>query len=104
MYMVTDEIQKRVKELRDELNKHNRLYYVQDAPEVSDAEYDRLMRELQHLEEAYPEFITADSPTQRVGGRPAEIFEPVNHPAPLLSLNNSFSAEDLRDFDRRVKK
>ena len=102
--MLTEEIQKRVRKLRNELNKHNRLYYVQDAPEISDAEYDRLMWELQHLEEAYPELVTMDSPTQRVGGRPAEIFETVNHLAPLLSLNNGFSPADLRDFDRRVKK
>jgi DNA ligase (NAD+) len=102
--VAADEILKRVEWLRAELDKHNFLYYVQDAPEISDAEYDQLMQELQRLEEDYPEVMAADSPTQRVGGRPAAEFDTVTHALPLLSLNNAYNAEDLRDFDRRIKR
>lgn len=89
--------------LRDELNHHNYLYYVLDAPEIPDAEYDRLLRELQTLEEKFPELQTPDSPTQRVGAVPLKAFNEVTHEVPMLSLNNCFSEQELLDFDRRVR-
>jgi DNA ligase (NAD+) len=92
----------RVEELRAELRHHEHLYYVMDAPEVSDAQYDALMNELKCLEAAHPELLTADSPTQRVGGKPAEGFQKVKHSRPMLSLDNAYSAEELADWDRRV--
>jgi DNA ligase (NAD+) len=93
---------KRVEELRAALRHHEHLYYVMDAPEVSDAEYDALMNELKRLEAAHPELLTADSPTQRVGGKPAEGFQKVKHSRPMLSLDNAYSVEELADWDRRV--
>lgn len=102
--MSKGEAQKRIGELREELNRHNYLYYVLDQPEISDAEYDRLYRELVALEEQYPDLITADSPTQRVGGEPAAGFRSTRHRVPLLSLNNAFSEQELRDFDQRIKR
>lgn len=100
--MPKTEAQKRIAELREELNRHNYLYYVLDQPEITDAEYDRLTKELLALEEQYPELITPDSPTQRVGGEPAAGFRTARHRVPLLSLNNAFSEQELRDFDRRI--
>ena len=91
-----DEIKARIDKLRAEINHHNYRYYVLDSPEVSDAEYDELMRQLKQLEEQYPQFITWDSPTQRVGAPPVEAFGIVEHPLPLLSLSNAFSEEELR--------
>ncbi len=85
----------RVERLRTQINYHNYRYYVLDNPEISDAEYDGLMRELKQLEEQYPQFLTPDSPTQRVGAAPVEAFGVVEHPVPLLSLANAFSKEDL---------
>ncbi len=90
-------------ELRARLHRHNHEYYVMDAPFVSDAEYDRMMRRLMEIEALNPEWVTADSPTQRVGGQPLAGFEKVTHAAPLLSLGNAFSAEELRAFDNRVR-
>ena len=92
----------RVDELRDQIRHHNYLYHVLDAPEVPDVEYDRLMRELTALEKEHPELITTDTPTQRVGDTPIEAFGTVEHRLPMLSLDNAFSEEELRDFDRRV--
>jgi DNA ligase (NAD+) len=89
--------------LRDELARHNHAYYVMDAPSVPDAEYDRLFRELQGLEEQYPVLRSADSPTQRVGGAALSAFAPVEHRTPMLSLNNAFSDEELQAFDKRVR-
>lgn len=89
--------------LREELRRHERLYYVLDQPEVSDAEYDALMRRLQALEEAHPERITPDSPTRRVGGAPREGFVKVAHSEPMLSLDNALNEGELREFDRRVR-
>ena len=80
---------KRVEELREQINYHNYRYYVLDSPEVSDAEYDRLMRELEALEAEHPELVSPDSPTQRVGAAPAEEFATVPHDPPMLSLNNA---------------
>ncbi|HLL71607.1 MAG TPA: NAD-dependent DNA ligase LigA [Pyrinomonadaceae bacterium] len=91
-----------IEQLRDELRHHEELYYVYDNPEISDADYDALMARLQELETAHPELATPDSPTQRVGGRPAEGFEEYVHRRPMLSLDNSYNIEDLRAFDERV--
>jgi DNA ligase (NAD+) len=93
----------RVRELRTQIDHHNYRYHVLDDPEVSDAEYDRLMRELKGLEEQYPDLITADSPTQRVGAAPVSELEEVIHTTPMLSLDNAFTEEDLIAFDRRVR-
>ncbi len=92
----------RSEELRSRINYHNHRYYVLDAPEISDGEYDELLNELRDLEAAFPELITPDSPTQRVGGAPLEAFSTVEHRAPLLSLGNASSAEDLADWHRRA--
>src|SRR5688572_25668194 len=94
----------RVDELRQEIRRHEELYYVQAAPEISDADFDRLMNELKALEAAHPELQTPDSPTQRVGGRPAEGFAQVAHLQPMLSLDNAYNEEELRAFDERVRK
>ena len=93
----------RAEYLRAELRRHEHLYYVLDAPEVSDAQYDALMNELKRIEAAHPELLTPDSPTQRVGGKPAEGFQKVRHSRPMLSLDNAYSAEELADWDRRVR-
>ena len=89
--------------LRDELRRHEHLYYVLDAPEIDDAAYDALTRELQAIETAHPDWITPDSPTQRVGGKAAEGFSKVAHSRPMLSLDNVNSEDELRDWDRRVR-
>ena len=99
-----EEIKQKIESLRTEINRHNRLYYVLDSPEISDAEYDRLMRQLKSLEEEYPQFLTPDSPTQRVGAEPVEAFGVVQHPYPLLSLGNAFNDEELDAWYNRVKK
>jgi DNA ligase (NAD+) len=101
---VPKEAQTRVDVLKNEIEKHNYLYYVMDQPEISDAEYDRLMRELIGLEGKYPELQTPDSPTQRVGGTPLAIFNSVRHRVPLLSLSNTFDEVELKAFDSRVKR
>jgi DNA ligase (NAD+) len=92
-----------ISRLREELRRHERLYYVLDAPEISDAEYDALMRDLRKLEEQHPELASPDSPTQRVGGKPREGFVKVRHSSPMLSLDNALDETELRDFDRRVR-
>ncbi|WP_458414923.1 NAD-dependent DNA ligase LigA [Schinkia sp. CFF1] len=94
---------KRIDELKDLLNQYSYEYYTLDKPTVPDAEYDKLMQELLSLEEKYPELVTPDSPTQRVGGEPLASFEKVQHRVPMLSLGNAFNEGDLRDFDRRVR-
>jgi len=93
----------RAEQLRKELHKHDYLYYVLAEPEISDEQYDKLMRELQDLETKYLQLITPDSPTQRVGGEPTKEFPTVTYEIPMLSLSNTYSEEDIRDFDRRVK-
>lgn len=95
--------QQRIDALRETLRHHEYLYYVQDAPEVSDAQYDVWMRELQALEAAHPELVTPDSPTQRVGGKPKEGFPKVAHSRPMLSLDNAYSEDELREWVRRVQ-
>jgi DNA ligase (NAD+) len=92
----------RIQWLREELNRHGHAYYVLDQPTIPDAEYDTLFIELQQLETKHPDLITADSPTQRVGGAPLPEFAQVQHDVPMLSINNGFSEEDIRAFDRRV--
>src|ERR1700744_3456364 len=93
---------RKIEKLRDEIRHHEHLYYVLDAPEISDAEYDARMNELKRLEAAHPELITPDSPSQRVGGKPAEGFRKERHTRPMLSLDNAYSTEELADWDRRV--
>ncbi|MFN2543756.1 MAG: NAD-dependent DNA ligase LigA [Actinomycetota bacterium] len=95
---------RRVEELREQLNHHNYRYYVLDDPEVSDAEYDELIRDLRALEDEFPELITPDSPTQRVGGSPADLFAPVEHRVRMMSLDNVFSQEELEAWGKRVER
>ncbi|MDX1507766.1 MAG: NAD-dependent DNA ligase LigA, partial [Woeseiaceae bacterium] len=92
-----------VEKLREQIRHHNYRYHVLDDPEIPDAEYDRLLRELQALERDHPELVTEDSPTQRVGDTPISAFGTVTHELPMLSLDNAFSEEELREFDRRVR-
>ncbi len=99
---MTTDIRLRAAELRRQIAHHDRLYYVEDAPELPDADYDRLMRELRALEAQHPELITPDSPTQRVSGAPAAGFGEVVHELPMLSLDNAFSETEVRAFDRRI--
>ena len=96
------DVVRKIEKLREEIRRHEHLYYVLDKPEISDAEYDALMNELKKLEAAHPELVTSDSPTQRVGGKPAEGFKKAQHSRPMLSLDNAYSAEELADWDRRV--
>ncbi len=98
------ELQKKAAHLREQINYHNYRYYVLDDPEISDAEYDRLMRELIELEKAHPELATPDSPTQRIGGARLEGFEPVTHTLPLLSLDNSLNEAEIIEFDDRIRR
>ncbi|HUL93593.1 MAG TPA: NAD-dependent DNA ligase LigA [Burkholderiales bacterium] len=98
-----EKFRRRAEELRREIEDHNHRYYVLDSPVISDAEFDRLFRELVELESAHPDLVTPDSPTQRVGGAPLDEFKQVVHRTPMLSLNNAFTEEDLIGFDRRVR-
>lgn len=97
------EARQAIRALADQLHHHNYRYYALDDPEITDAEYDRLLRELQALEERYPHLVTADSPTQRVGVEPQAGFVEVEHLQPMLSLDNAFSDEEVSDFDRRIR-
>jgi DNA ligase (NAD+) len=98
------DVRGRIEELREQIRYHNRRYYVEDAPEISDAEYDALYTELEGLEAEHPEVVTPDSPTQRVGGEPLEGFEEVRHAIPMLSLANARKIEELREWDARVRR
>jgi DNA ligase (NAD+) len=100
---LTTEARRRAEKLRAEIERHNRLYYQLEAPEISDAEYDALLRELQALEREHPELVTPDSPTRRVGAPPLDAFAPVRHEIPMLSLDNAFSDEEVIAFDRRIR-
>ena len=100
---VSHTVRNRATELHAELHEHNYRYYVLDDPAISDAQYDALLRELQDLEQRYPELLTPDSPTQRVGAPPVTAFGEVRHEQRMLSLDNAFSDEELADFDRRVR-
>jgi len=97
-------VQEQITKLREEIRRHDYLYYVEANPEISDREYDQLFQRLKELEDAHPELITDDSPTQRVGGEPIDGFETVTHAVPMLSIANTYSAEELAEFDRRVRK
>ncbi len=99
-----EKIKKRVSQLRQEINYHNYRYYVKDSPEISDEEFDALLRQLERLEEEYPHLIVPESPTQRVGAPPDEAFKPVTHRNPMLSLANAFDFNELNSFFERVKK
>ncbi len=101
---IPDEIINEITRLREEIRRHDSLYYVLDSPEISDAEYDLLFRRLQELEKEYPELITPDSPTQRVGGQPLEKFGEIPHALPMLSLSNVFEESEIREFDQRVRR
>lgn len=102
--MKRDEALKRIAKLREIIDYHNRRYYQQDDPEISDAKYDELMRELQNLEELFPDDGLASSPTQRVGAAPLAKFSPFEHPRPMLSLANAFTPEEITDFDARIRR
>ena len=102
--MDTTAAAQRIRWISAELERHNRLYYEKDMPEITDAEYDALFRELQELEQGFPEQALPDSPTKRVGGRPLAKFSQVRHTMPMLSLENGFNEQDIRDFDDRVKR
>ena len=96
------DVEKKIEALREKLRHHEHLYYVLDQPEISDAEFDRLMQQLKDLEREHPSLVTPDSPSQRVGGKPREGFVKVAHSSPMLSLDNTYSEEELRDWERRV--
>ena len=97
-------VEKRIGQLRAELRRHDHLYYVENSPVISDQQYDELFAELKQLETEHPDLVTADSPTQRVGGRPMKGFKTVRHAVAMLSMDNTYSADELRDFDKRVRK
>ena len=102
MTVASKDVGTNIETLREKIRRHEYLYYVLDRPEISDAEFDELMRRLKDLEAAHPELITPDSPTQRVGGKPREGFVKVRHSSPMLSLDNTYNEEELRDWERRV--
>ncbi len=99
-----EQADRRIQKLREEIVTHEKKYYIDNNPQISDAEFDRLVRELQDLERQYPDLITPESPTQRVGEKPVEGFPTVTHRLPMLSLDNCFSVEELRDFEERIQK
>src|SRR5436189_3359221 len=100
--MTEAEARARVETLRRDITEHNRRYYEEAAPTISDREYDRLYKELVDLETQFPELITAESPTQRVGGKPLEAFAQIEHRVPMLSLDNTYSEEEVANFYRRI--
>src|SRR3972149_1074975 len=100
---IPEEKKKEIEKLVKELNEHNYRYYVLDAPVISDEEYDRMFRRLKELEEQY-RYVLPDSPTQRVGAPPLDKYEKVRHTEPMLSLDNAFSHDEVREFDQRVKR
>jgi DNA ligase (NAD+) len=99
---MSDSVRKRIEELRSQITRHDHLYYVLNAPEIADAEYDKLFTELRKLEEAHPDLVTPDSPTQRVSERPLTSFKSVRHAIPMLSIDNTYSPDEMRAFDERV--
>lgn len=103
-HMPMENIKKEAEKLREQIRHHNEMYYVLDSPEISDAEYDRLFHRLLEIEKAHPELVTPDSPTQQVGGTPQKTFAQVRHSIPMLSLDNVFDENGIRDFDARVRK
>ena len=103
-FAVEDAPDKRIDQLRRLLEQHNRLYYILDTPEITDGEYDELFRELQALEAQFPQLLTADSPTQRVGGAPTDKFRATVHRTPMLSLENATNEVEIREFEQRIHK
>src|SRR5205807_1502344 len=103
-FMAKDEAQaaKRIAQLRDEIRKHDRRYYEEAAPTISDREYDRLYKELVDLEAKFPDLVTSDSPTQRVGGKPLQAFAQIQHRVPMLSLDNTYSEDEVANFYKRI--
>ncbi len=99
-----DSILTKIKKLREQINRHNRLYYTEAQPEISDFEYDSLYHELQNLEAKYPEYLTPDSPTLRVGGAPLTAFEHITHRVPMMSLDNTYTFSEIFDFDKMLRK
>src|SRR3989441_9325544 len=102
--MTRAEAAQRIAELRERIHHHDYLYYVETRPEIADAEYDRLMRELRELEARFPDLVTDDSPTQRVAGAATDVFKPVEHQVAMLSLDNATAADDLREFEARISR
>ncbi len=100
---MTTDIQQKLQSLKAQLSYHGHLYYVEDKPELPDAEYDRMMQELLAIEAQHPEWITPDSPSQRVGGQPLSAFEQVRHEIPMLSLDNAFDDSELVAFEKRMR-
>src|SRR5437667_10070118 len=98
------EADKKIAQLREEVRKHDRLYYDEAAPMINDREYDRLYKELLDLETQFPDLVTPDSPTQRVGGKPLKAFEQVAHLIPMLSLDNTYSEEEVKNFYTRIQR
>ena len=98
------DVQKRIVNLRQQIEEHNINYYVYDNPTISDSEYDVLLKKLIELERQYPKYITMDSPTQRVGGKPLESFDSITHRIPLLSLANAMNEHEIEQFDSQIKK
>src|SRR5262245_14660672 len=97
-------IRDQIEDLRRQIERHNYLYYVEAAPEISDLEFDKLLKQLEELEKSHPDFITPDSPTQRVGETPIAGFVQVRHAVPMMSIDNTYSEADLREFDGRVRR
>jgi DNA ligase (NAD+) len=102
--MADKEVENEASRLRSEINRHNRLYYVDAAPEISDREFDRLLKRLEAIEAEHPELLTPDSPTQRVGGEPLSAFQTVTHSVPMLSIDNTYSYDEVREWDARVRR
>ena len=98
------EAKKKIEKLREEINYHNQKYYIENNPVISDYEFDQLLKKLEKLETEFPDLITSDSPTQRIGEEPLEEFNTVEHKVPMLSLGNTYNYEELREFDERIKK
>jgi DNA ligase (NAD+) len=99
---MTPDVAQEIERLRDQIRHHDRKYYVEAAPEISDTEYDRLLARLKTLEAKHPELVTPDSPTQRIGDQPVAGLRPVEHRVPMLSIENTYSIEDLRRFGQRT--
>src|SRR5207302_5011013 len=100
--MTEGETRARIETLRRDITEHNRRYYEEAAPTISDREYDRLYKELVDLETEFPELVTLDSPTQRVGGKPLQAFAQIQHRVPMLSLDNTYSEEEVANFYKRI--
>ena len=100
----TKNLEKKLEGLREKIRHHEHLYYVLDSPEITDADFDKLMQQLKDLESKHPDLVTPDSPTQRVGGKPREGFVKLPHSSPMLSLDNTYNEEELRAWEHRVNR